>query len=199
MMISSLNLEIINLDNDLSKFDENIIDSNMNSYLKNKERLFNSLDRNKSKKISLKKKEMGANILIVDDNMFNILILENYIQRIDFCKTNLFKAFDGSSAFEIFVEKNQFFGLNNIDIIIMDTEMPIMNGYDASKLIKEKVKKENFIDCMIISYSSLQGEDALKQSIESGMSGHLLKPTSQQIFQRYIIDIFINIIFNEEG
>jgi len=63
----------------------------------------------------------------VDDNVFNLLILENFISSNKFYKFQIIKATNGLEAVNIFKERNFEKG-ESIEIIIMDCQMPILSG-----------------------------------------------------------------------
>ena len=197
LSFSSWNSEVMNLDDIFSENEEKKKKTNLYKFTIFCEKKISDISSKKNK-FKLKKKNY-ANLLIVDDNMFNILILENFIEKIDICPINTIRAFDGSTACDIFNERNKSEGVNNIDIIIMDTEMPIMNGYNASKNIKNKIIDENFVNCFIISYSGNQDVDNITIAIENGMDGHLNKPTTQEIFKNYLSDVLVKMIYHESS
>lgn len=95
------------------------------------------------------------NILIVDDNSFNILILQEILLGFKLCDVIIDKAFNGKIAFEKFCDKNDptndFY--NKYHIIFIDFEMPIMDGIQATKMIREKICKEGFYDVIIVGCS----------------------------------------------
>lgn len=95
------------------------------------------------------------NILIVDDNSFNILILQEILLGFKKCDLIIDKAFNGKIAFEKFCDKNDptndFY--NKYHIIFIDFEMPIMDGIQATKMIREKICKEGFYDVIIVGCS----------------------------------------------
>ena len=83
--------------------------------------------------------------------------------------------------------------LNNIDVIIMDCEMPIMNGYEASKKIKDKIDKNSYIDSVIIGYTGLSGEEEEEKCRLNGMDGYIFKPATKNYFCEYMCDLLSNL------
>ena len=102
-------------------------------------------------------------LLLVDDNITNQMvaegILEDYIPDIDIAN-------HGQEAVEM-ANKKQY------DIILMDLQMPIMDGFEATKLIKQIPSYEN---TPIIALSAAVMQDDIKQTKEAGMIYHLAKP-----------------------
>jgi len=68
-------------------------------------------------------------VLIVDDIVVNRILIKEIIKRIT---TNFAEASNGKQAVEL-VEKEDF------DVILMDIEMPVMNGIEATKYIRNKL------------------------------------------------------------
>lgn len=113
----------------------------------------------------IKGKEEGIRILLVEDNKINQkttkIMLEKgaYIVEV---------ASDGQEAVEKF-EKEEF------DIILMDIQMPVMNGFEASEEIRRKNKE---IPIIALTAYALKGDR--DKCIESGMNDYLAKPYKMQ-------------------
>jgi CheY-like chemotaxis protein len=104
------------------------------------------------------------NILIVDDNKINRMLLKHLIEEINH---NTFEAYDGNVAVEMVKEKDY-------DLIFMDMMMPKMNGYLATKYIKEDLKKNTPI--YIVSAYKLEDFPDDWKSID--YNGVLSKPVN---------------------
>lgn len=127
------------------------------------------------------------NILIVEDNPFNILILKNYLKKFKpSMNFTAFSAMNGEEACEIFDEHNQPLSQTPIDIVFMDCQMPIKNGYEATTYIKEKINNKGYIKTVIVAITAYCDESSC---IESGMDAYLLKPVTERDFLE-IFEIF---------
>jgi CheY-like chemotaxis protein len=73
--------------------------------------------------------ESNYNLLIVDDIFVNRLLIKEIVKKIS---AKCYEAENGQQAIDIF--KN-----NDIDLILMDIEMPVMNGLETTKHIREKL------------------------------------------------------------
>ena len=114
-------------------------------------------------------------ILIAEDVESNYLFLEEVIQRTG---ANILWAADGKKAVEMFLE-------NNIDLVLMDIQMPLMNGFDATRAIK----KEN-PDIPVISQTAYaMAEDRMK-SLDAGCDDYISKPIASQ----KLLDMIANYI-----
>ena len=109
-------------------------------------------------------------ILLVDDNPINLKVAMHTIKRDGH---QVETANDGLEA----IDK---FNSSNFDLILMDIQMPNMNGYDATKLIREIEKKENKKPIKIIAMTAnaLKGEK--EKCISIGMDAYLSKPFKQE-------------------
>jgi CheY-like chemotaxis protein len=75
-------------------------------------------------------------ILLVDDNSMNIMILQRMLEMLPVAKhVEIISAGDGSEGLEVY--KRLTTSGKRVKLILMDCEMPIMDGYDASKKIRE--------------------------------------------------------------
>jgi CheY-like chemotaxis protein len=127
-------------------------------------------------------------ILIVDDNLFNILIMEKYLKKL-LDKTDNVKiinefAHNGEIAVEKFKISNGINAPSPFSVIIMDCEMPIMNGFEASTLIGKLIEEEKFKKCEIVAYSALNLDSEVYKCTEHGMKYFLCKPcTENELFK----------------
>ena len=110
-------------------------------------------------------------VLVVDDDSFNLTMLSKMIKM---CGLQPLKSSNGQGALEIY-EKNW----KNIKLILMDCEMPIMDGWQATEKILAKFKKEVAAygkEIIIYGVTGHVGSEYKKKCIEVGMTGVLEKP-----------------------
>jgi CheY-like chemotaxis protein len=119
------------------------------------------IDDNHYSYVNLKK----AKILVADDNEFNILLIKQMVKNI-LPNAELFEAVDGKKTIELFEEQLP-------DIVFMDIQMPELNGYEASKIIRE-LSKGKHIPIIALTAGTL--EDERTKSVEAGMDDFISKP-----------------------
>jgi len=115
-----------------------------------------------------------ANILIVEDNKVNMLLTQTLISK-KFPNCNIFEASNGLEAVDIF-EKNK------IDLILMDIQMPLMNGYEATLKIREIDPKVLII---ALTAGVITGEK--EKCMDIGMNDFIVKPIDKSHFENTII------------
>lgn len=106
---------------------------------------------------------MTAKVLIVDDIDFNVKLLETKLKQ-EYYQT--FTAFDGRQAIETAKQVDP-------DIILMDIMMPIMNGFDATKEIKNDPELSHI---PIIMVTALNAQEDRVKGLEMGADDFLTKP-----------------------
>ena len=78
-----------------------------------------------------------------------------------------------------------------ISLILMDCMMPIMDGYEATKRLREMMKNKELPPFPIIALSAGDDEKDKKNSLESGMDEHMCKPLNEfdllAVLERYKI------------
>jgi CheY-like chemotaxis protein len=104
-------------------------------------------------------------ILLVDDNPHNQLLAKTYLER-NGCSVSIVD--HGELALTEL-------GKNKYDLIIMDVQMPILDGIETTKQIREKLK----IDTPIIGCSAHALSSERKKCISAGMNGYITKPYSE--------------------
>lgn len=116
-------------------------------------------------------------VLVVDDNNINVLVLTKLLENLGVKSehTN-----DGLSAVKMAKNKNY-------QLIFMDIHMPQMDGYEATKLIRE-----NNPDTLIIGLSADVTTQTISKSLLFGMRDYLAKPLSQEKLHQLLIKYFSN-------
>ena len=130
----------------------------------------------------LRERKSPLRILVVDDNLFNILIMEKFLKKIEKNENSIIInefAHNGEIAVEKFKLNNNSEGNDPFNIIIMDCEMPIMNGFEASSSILNLINNENYKKCEIVAYSALNLDSEVKKCKEHGMNYFLCKPCNE--------------------
>ena len=111
-------------------------------------------------------------ILVVDDDLINIMIAEQYLQ---FFKIKSIRALNGLEAFKIV--KNDILGkYYEISMIIMDCNMPIMDGFQASEKIAELIKNEKTNEIPILAVTANLTVANKELCKKSGIKYYLEKP-----------------------
>lgn len=105
-------------------------------------------------------------ILLVEDSPDNILLVEAYLKKTGY-------SIDVAENGEIAVAK---FKVNSYDMVLMDMEMPIMDGYTATRLIREWEKQKEQKPAPIIALTAYAFEEDLHKSLDAGCNDHVTKP-----------------------
>ena len=105
----------------------------------------------------------GKRILLVEDNEVNQLIAKALLAELDLDTQT---AEDGTEALELLAREN-------FDLILMDLQMPKMDGYEAAEKIRTEL---NLTDIPIIALTANAMQDDIDRSLNAGMNAHLAKP-----------------------
>ncbi|MCK5110047.1 MAG: hybrid sensor histidine kinase/response regulator [Arcobacteraceae bacterium] len=115
---------------------------------------------------------MQINILIVDDIKANLIALEALLETIDE-NYNIIQANSGSEALE--------FALNEkIDLIILDIQMPDMDGFEVAQLLKSN--KETSDIPVIFLTAAFKSDEWIKKGFKLGAVDYLTKPIDENQF-----------------
>ncbi|HTG67151.1 MAG TPA: response regulator [Flavobacterium sp.] len=112
----------------------------------------------------------GLRILIVDDNKINVLLVKQFFKLWD---VESDKAENGLIALEK-VKKKDY------DLVLMDLQMPLMDGYDATRAIR-KLKGNKYKELPIIALTASAVGDVKAEVLKSGMNDYISKPFSPEI------------------
>ena len=120
----------------------------------------------------------GLHILLVEDNDLNMEIAEFMLQNEGAAVS---KAWNGQEAVEIF--RNSVPG--EFDAILMDIMMPVMNGYEATKMIRSMDREDAKVIPIIAMTANAFTEDRLRVK-EAGMNEHIAKPIDIKLLVKVI-------------
>ncbi|TDE43444.1 PAS domain S-box protein [Flavobacterium rhamnosiphilum] len=114
-------------------------------------------------------------IMIVEDNKINMLLLKTIIKNVPI-NSAIFEVINGKDAVEQFETINP-------DIIFMDIQMPIMNGYEATQLIRTLKSGQNV---PIIAITAGTEKEEKEKCLTAGMNDYISKPIVKGIIEEII-------------
>lgn len=119
----------------------------------------------------------GKRFLIVEDNELNSEIA---VELLGVTGAVLETAYNGQEAIEKF--ENSIPGY--FDLILMDIQMPVMDGYEATKIIRSMDRKDA-LNIPILAMTANAFSDDMEKSIKAGMNGHISKPIDlKEVFEK---------------
>ncbi len=120
----------------------------------------------------------GRRILLVEDNEINAMIMVEVLQEMG---AEIEKAENGQIAVDMFADHPE----NYYDFILMDVQMPVMDGRTAARTIRA-MERPDAKSILIFALSADAFVEDERLSVESGMNGHYAKPVDFQALQRNI-------------
>lgn len=120
----------------------------------------------------------GKRILVAEDNEINAMVAREILGQMG---AGIDVAENGQRAVEMFDEKPE----NYYDFILMDVQMPVMNGRDAAKAIRRLPRKDAG-EILIFALSADAFVEDERRSLESGMNGHYAKPVDFEALQKNV-------------
>ena len=137
----------------------------------------NADKREKQKDVS-EKSIKGLHILLAEDNELNMEIAEFMLQNEG---AEVTKAWNGQEAVELFRKSKP----GEFDVILMDIMMPVMNGYEATKMIRSLDREDAKTIPIIAMTANAFTEDRLRAK-EAGMDEHIAKPVDGKLLIKVI-------------
>lgn len=136
-------------------------------------RYFIRKSQEKRKQVTLQDDFTGCHLLLVDDNPLNVKVAQAFLEKLG-CTAKI--ASNGVDAVHLF-RKETF------DAILMDCQMPEMDGYEATRQIRavEKKRRLNPTPIIALTAHAMIGDD--KKCYEAGMDGYLTKPLRPDVLQ----------------
>ncbi|MCX5703591.1 MAG: response regulator, partial [Candidatus Omnitrophica bacterium] len=115
-------------------------------------------------------------ILLVDDSTINRQITSRHLRLGGY---TVDEAEDGIFALKAF-------GKSKYDIVLLDVQMPQMDGYDTVRAIRELEKKENKAHTTVVAMTALAMKDDSRKCIEAGMDDYIAKPMHKEDLLRLV-------------
>ena len=123
----------------------------------------------------------GLHVLLTEDNELNMEIAEFVLQNEG---TVVTKAWNGQEAVEIFRKSSP----GEFDVILMDIMMPVMNGYEAAKMIRSLDREDAKVIPIIAMTANAFTEDKMRAK-EAGMDEHIAKPVDGKLLVKVINEL----------
>ena len=123
----------------------------------------------------------GLQVLLTEDNELNMEIAEFVLQNEGAVVT---KAWNGQKAVDIFRKSRP----GEFDAILMDIMMPVMNGYEAAKMIRSLDREDAKVIPIIAMTANAFTEDKMRAK-EAGMDEHIAKPVDGKLLVKVINEL----------
>ncbi|MEO6729778.1 MAG: PAS domain S-box protein [Ferruginibacter sp.] len=116
-------------------------------------------------------------ILVVDDNNMNRLVAKTILRNYGAITT---EAVNGKEAVELLQQ-------NEIDLVLMDIQMPVMGGMEATKIIREEISRT--VPVIALTANAIKGDN--EKCIDGGMNAYLSKPFKEEDLLK-IVSFWLN-------
>ena len=119
------------------------------------------------------------NVLVVDDHPANRLLM---CQQLGYLGHQFTAAPHGAAGFQAWRQER-------FDLVIADCNMPIMNGYELTRSIREYEQREQLRPCVVLGFTANAQPEERQRCIEAGMDDCLFKPISLTALERQLAQI----------
>ena len=117
----------------------------------------------------------GKKILVVDDNEINRLVATTILNNYG---ADTVEAANGAESVE-------YLRHHQVDLVLMDIQMPVMNGYDAAKMIRKNISDK--LPVIALTANAIKGDN--KKCLEAGMNDYIAKPFKEEDLLKMIAGI----------
>lgn len=126
-------------------------------------------------------KNKDFTILVVEDAKVNFLLVKSILKQLKDYNLTILHAENGQLGVQMCDNYPE------IDLIIMDIRMPVMNGYDATRIIKAK-----YPNYKVIAHTAYSSDVDVKKALDVGCEAVLAKPVEMVLFKETIINYLKN-------
>ncbi|MEO6676851.1 MAG: transporter substrate-binding domain-containing protein [Pseudomonas sp.] len=116
------------------------------------------------------------NVLVVDDHPANRLLM---CQQLEYLGHRFTGAIDGQAGLEAW--KHEPF-----DLVVVDCNMPIMNGYDLARAIRQHEQQEQRPPCTVLGFTANAQPEEIQRCKHAGMNDCLFKPLSLTALSQWV-------------
>ncbi|KAK2037757.1 hsp90-like protein [Colletotrichum somersetense] len=137
---------------------------------------------NGGRPVIVKQEPVPLHVLLVDDNQINLKLLVMFMKK---CGFSYEQAENGQEALDKFVVASSSSGgggggssstRRRFDFVLMDISMPVMNGFEATKRIREYERERKLKPATVVALTGLASSDARRDAETSGFDVFLPKP-----------------------
>jgi signal transduction histidine kinase/CheY-like chemotaxis protein len=118
----------------------------------------------------------GYKVLVAEDSALNMEVAVKLLQMVNF---TVVCAENGQEAVELYEKAPA----NEYAVILMDVNMPVLNGYEATHKIRQS-KKSDAQRILIYAMTANAFSEDVKDAIEAGMNGHIAKPIETEVLYK---------------
>jgi two-component system sensor histidine kinase EvgS len=118
----------------------------------------------------------ALNVLVVDDHSANRLLM---CQQLDFLGHRNSVASNGREGFEVWQAAS-------FDLVIADCNMPVMNGYELARAIRQHEKQNRRPACTILGFTANAQPEEIQRCKQAGMDACLFKPLSLSALSQWV-------------
>jgi len=109
---------------------------------------------------------LAGTVLVVEDNPVNRVIAEEMLESLGL---DIIEAQDGVEALDVLSRRS-------VDLVLMDCQMPVMDGYTATMHIRDRERRQRLPRTPIVALTADAYEEDAVHALEVGMDAHLTKP-----------------------
>lgn len=119
---------------------------------------------------------LSGNVLVVEDNDVNRMIAREVLLSLGL---NVIEAADGRQALSQLAS-------HRVDLVLMDCQMPVMDGYDATKEIRNREARLGLTRLPVVALTANAFDEDSVRTREAGMDAHLAKPYTRNQLQEVL-------------
>ncbi len=120
--------------------------------------------------------QLSGTVLVVEDNPVNRVIAEEMLQSLGL---DCIEAQDGAEALDVLSRRS-------VDLVLMDCQMPVMDGYTATQHIRARELRQRLPRTPIVALTANAYDEDAAHAMEAGMDAHLAKPYTRDQLREVI-------------
>ena len=133
--------------------------------------------------------QLSGTVLVVEDNPVNRVIAEEMLQSLGL---DCIEARDGVEALDVLARRS-------VDLVLMDCQMPVMDGYTATQHIRARELKQRLPRTPIVALTANAYEEDATHALEAGMDAHLAKPHTRDQLREIISLVVRTVVSRSPG